>query len=307
MGFSREASSKEVLTVSREKISRAHTDLRRLSAFYREVYGDMASVREVLRILGRSGGEPGSVKASELYTRSLDCQNHGGYPMLERIASVAAVCGVPGAGMRVLDVGCGVGGPGRFLADRYHCRVIGVDLVPERVEAAKALTRLTGLAAQVRYRQADAAALPFPDRAFHQVWMLDAGVHVRDKRTLFGELGRVLKPAGLLVLHDQLGLPPAMRPVVRRAPYFAPTLAQLLRHLEWAGFRLLAWQDTTAQTVAYMRQRGDRRAQRQSKSATAVDERYQPAIQLRDAYLEALTVQGSRTGVLVAGRMGTSP
>lgn len=120
-------------------MSRQLADTRRLSAFYSEVYGDMTSVREVLRILGRSG-EPGSVKAADLYTRSLDCQNHG-----------------------VLDVGCGVGGPGRFLADRYGCRVIGVDVLPERVKGAEALSKLTGLARQLSYRQADATALPFRD------------------------------------------------------------------------------------------------------------------------------------------------
>jgi SAM-dependent methyltransferase len=113
----------------------------------------------------------------------------------------------------------------------------------------------------VSYRQAEATALPFPDAAFHQTWMLDASMHVRDKVALFGELARVLRDGGLLVLHDQWGpLPPAMRPVMRIAPYFAPALGQLLRHLERAGFRLLAWQDTTAQVLAYMQERRDGRA-----------------------------------------------
>ncbi len=283
-------------------------DTRRLSAFYREVYGDMTSVREVLGILGRSGGEPGSVTAADLYARSLDCQNHGGYPMLERIASVAAPYGMLHAGMRVLDVGCGVGGPGRFLADRYGCRVIGVDVLPERVNGAKALTRLTGLARRVSYRQADATALPFPDAAFHQVWMLDASMHVRDKTALFGELARVLRQDGLLVLHDQWGLPPAMRTVMRRAPYFSPTLRQLLSHLERAGFRLLAWQDTTGQTLAYMQERGNGRSVPQVNSVTAADRsRFQRALQLRDAYVKALKIQGSRTAVLVARREEISP
>jgi hypothetical protein len=50
-------------------MSRQLPDTRRLSAFYREVYGETASMREVLRILERSSdGEPASVKAAELYT-----------------------------------------------------------------------------------------------------------------------------------------------------------------------------------------------------------------------------------------------
>jgi cyclopropane fatty-acyl-phospholipid synthase-like methyltransferase len=289
---------------SAQRVPRASADARRLTTFYGEVYGEMTSVQEVLRVLGRSGDKPGTVKAADLYTRSLDCQNHGGYGMLQRIAAVAAPHGELRARVRVLDVGCGVGGPGRFLADRYGCHVIGIDVVLERVRAATALTKLTGLTRKVSHRQADATALPYPDSVFHQVWMLDASVHVRHKAALFGELARVLKQGGLLVLHDQWGLPPAMRPVMRRAPYFAPTLGQLLRHLERAGFRLLAWQDTTAQTLAYMQQPRNGRLDQQVKSATtgADRKRYQRSLQLRDAYVEALSVQGSRTGVLVAER-----
>src|SRR5262249_37472762 len=109
---------------------------------------------------------------------------------------------------------------------------------------------------------------------------------------------------GLLVLHDQFGLPPAMRPVTRRAPYFASTLGQLLRYLEHAGFRLLAWQDTTTQTLAYMQRRQGGRLERALQSATTAAERmlYKRSLQLRDAYVEALSAQGSRTGVLLAGR-----
>ncbi len=285
-------------------MSRQPADTRRLSAFYREVYGEMASVEEVLRILGRAGVEPGNVKAADLYTRSLDCQNHGGYAMLERLAALAAPYGELRAGMRVLDVGCGVGGPGRFLADRYGCRVTGVDLVAERVKAAQALTKLTGLAGRIRYRQADATALPFRDATFDQVWMLDASIHVRDKTALFGELARMLRQGGLLVLHDQWGLPAAMRPVMRRAPYFALTLRLLVRHLERARLRLLAWQDTTAQVLAYMRERSDGRLEQQLKAAATVAERkhYQRALLLRDAYEKALSAQGSRTAVLVVER-----
>jgi len=279
-------------------------DVRRISAFYTEVYRETTSVQEVLRILGRGAGKSESVKPADLYARSLDCQNHGGYEMLQRITAMAAVYGALRDGMRVLDVGCGVGGPGRFLADRYGCRVTGIDVVPERVKQATALTKLTGLDRRVSHRQADATALPFPDAAFNQVWMLDAGVHVRDKTALFGQLARVLRPGGLMVLHDQFGLPPAMRPVMRRAPYFALTLGQLLRYLEHAGFRLLAWQDTTTQTLAFMQQRQDGRLEQALQSATTAAERkrYKRALQLRDAYVQALSAQGSRTGVLVGER-----
>jgi len=202
--------------------------VRRLERFY----GEMTSVDAVLRGLGKDGAS-GKVAAADLYTRSLDVQNLGGFEMLERTAALAAESAALDGTSQVLDVGCGVGGPGRYLADRFGCTVTGIDLLPERIQVAAALTKMVGLTKRVAYRQADATDLPFSDAAFDQAWMLDASVHVADKGALFRQLARVLKPQGLLVMHDHIGpLPPAMRPVTRRAPYIAPSLPQMLRYIE---------------------------------------------------------------------------
>ncbi len=45
---------------------------------------------------------------------------------------------------RVLDVGCGIGGPARFVAERFGCRVGGIDLTPEYVETARTLCEWVG-------------------------------------------------------------------------------------------------------------------------------------------------------------------
>ena len=47
---------------------------------------------------------------------------------------------------RVLDVGCGIGGPARYLAHTYGCRVDGIDLTPELIETARVLTKRCELA-----------------------------------------------------------------------------------------------------------------------------------------------------------------
>ena len=76
-----------------------------------------------------------------------------------------------------------------------------------------------------------------------------------DKHALFSEIARVLRPGGLLVMHDQTGpLPKAMAPATRSAPFIAPSLPQLIRYVEAAGLRLTTWQDSTAQIVAYFQQ-----------------------------------------------------
>ncbi len=168
-------------------------------------YGEMTSLDRVRRSLERDGVDVEHLQARDLYERDLDCQNLGGFGMLEVIATAVAERAVPQPGDHVLDVGCGMGGPGRFLADRFGCTVTGIDLLPLRVESAEDLTKRTGLAERISYQVASVTDLPFEDGAFAQVWMLDVGIHVRDKAAMFAEIARVLRPGGLFVMHDQMG------------------------------------------------------------------------------------------------------
>jgi SAM-dependent methyltransferase len=272
---------------------------RRLHSFYAE----LTSVDAILRALARDRPEAGMVTAADLYKRSLDCQNHGGFALLERHAALVTEYHALGAGQRVLDAGCGLGGPGRYLADRFGCAVIGVDVLPARVQAAAALTRLVGLGDRVAYGQADTTRLPFAAHQFAQAWLLDVSIHIATKAALFGEVARVVQPAGLLVLHDQPGpLPPAMRSVTRRAPYIAPTLPQLLRFVEGAGFRVLTWRDTTETVLTHMQGRREELLQGVERGTRAARQRRQRRRALLTAYMEALGQQGSRTGLLIARR-----
>jgi len=272
---------------------------RRLESFY----GEITSVDAILRALARDGQEESTVTTADLYTRSLDCQNHGGFAMLERHAALATEYSSLGAGKRVLDAGCGLGGPGRYLADRFGCSVTGIDVLPARVQAAATLTELVGLGDRVAHLQVDATSLPFSAHQFDQAWMLDVSIHIANKAVLFGELARVVKADGLLVLHDQLGpLPPAMRSVTRRAPYIAPALPQLVRYIEGAGFRVLTWRDTTATVLTYMQGRREGLLQGVERGTRAGQRRHQRRLAMLTAYIEALGKQGSRTGILIARR-----
>ena len=225
--------------------------------------------------------------------------------MLELLAAVAGEYGKPSADDSLLDLGCGLGGPGRFLVDQYGCSVVGVDVLPLRIDIAQTLTDKTGLTDRISYRVGDATALDLEDRSFAQVWMLDVSMHIRDKRALFSEIARVLKPGGLLVMHEQTApIPKAMLPVTRRAPYIAPSLPQLIRYVEEPGLRMLTWRDTTEVVLDYFL--GLRamfppppepvpgaRAPRQDGFGLA----------MLDGYIETLAHLGGRTGVLVARRI----
>src|SRR5215831_11570991 len=115
---------------------------------------------------------------------------HGGQrPATIRLAELVGFAGTE----RVLDVGSGLGGPSRYLAWRYGCRVSGIDLTAEFVRVAEMLTELTGLAGKTDYRQGNALALPFEDNAFDVVWSQNAAMNIADRDRLYREMRRVLK------------------------------------------------------------------------------------------------------------------
>jgi ubiquinone/menaquinone biosynthesis C-methylase UbiE len=108
----------------------------------------------------------------------------------------------PAAGSHLLDIGSGLGGPARYFAQAYACRVTGIDLSEEFVAVATSLARRVGLAGQVDYRQGSALAMPFADASFDGAYMQNVGMNIADKARLFGEIHRVLKPNGIFAMFD---------------------------------------------------------------------------------------------------------
>jgi SAM-dependent methyltransferase len=275
------------------------TSTAKLGRFYGEMSPSLDTIKESLVVAGIDPTQP---RASDLYERDIDCHNLGMYPMLERLAEIIAEYGAPTQNDAVLDLGCGIGGPSRFLADRFGCSVLGVDLLSLRIELAEALADLTGMRDRVSYRVADATNLDLPDQSFDQVWMLDVSMHVRNKRALFTEIARVLRPDGLMVMHEQTGpLPPAMRPVMRQAPYIAPSLPQLIRYVEDAGLRMLTWRDTTSIVIEFFLKMRNLVL----NASESQDSRRKSGIPILDGYIETLTHLDGRTGALIAWRAGS--
>jgi len=167
-----------------------------------------------------------------------------------RLAQLAGLSGAED----VLDVGCGIGGPSRFLAKAFGCRVTGLDLTAEFVEVANMLARRTGLAGKVTYRQGDALDLPFPDASFDLVWSQNAAMNIADRDRLYAEMRRVLRPAGRLAIQD-VAAGPGGEPYYP-TPWasdksisflFAPEVTR--EKLERAGFRVVAWHDPTPESL----------------------------------------------------------
>ncbi|MBX2811863.1 MAG: methyltransferase domain-containing protein [Myxococcales bacterium] len=97
-----------------------------------------------------------------------------------------------------LDVGCGIGGSARYLAERWpNAEVTGVTLSPAQMNRA---TELTPSHMKVSFKVADALELPFPDSTFDLVWSCESGEHMPDKEVFLREMVRVLRPGGHLVI-----------------------------------------------------------------------------------------------------------
>jgi len=105
------------------------------------------------------------------------------------------------AGDKVLDLGCGLGGPARMAAGRYGSDVTGIDLTEAFCDGARQLNALVGLE-DIRIEQGDALAMPFPDNSFDVVYTLHVSMNIADKAELYREIARVLKPGGRFGFYD---------------------------------------------------------------------------------------------------------
>jgi ubiquinone/menaquinone biosynthesis C-methylase UbiE len=102
----------------------------------------------------------------------------------------------------ILDIGSGIGGPARYFANRFGCRVTGIDLTPEFCDVARHLTRLLDLEDRITFELGDALAMPFSDASFDGAYSMNVSMNIADKSAFYREIHRVLKPGAWLVLSE---------------------------------------------------------------------------------------------------------
>jgi ubiquinone/menaquinone biosynthesis C-methylase UbiE len=163
-----------------------------------------------------------------------------------------------GAGSQVLDIGSGLGGPARTLAEAYGCRVTGIDLSAQFCEAARELSRWVGLSDRVAFSRGDATDLPYGAATFDAAMSLHVAMNIADKDLLYADIRRVLKPDRIFAVYDILQGEggEALYPVPwarDRSISHLVTPKEMRRLLGGAGFRIEAEEDSTEASEAWFR------------------------------------------------------
>jgi ubiquinone/menaquinone biosynthesis C-methylase UbiE len=160
------------------------------------------------------------------------------------------------ANSQVLDIGSGLGGPARTLAETYGCRVTGIDLTQTFCDAATVMSDWVGLAQLTSFKQGDATNLPFADRQFDAAMTIHVAMNIAAKDKMYAEARRVIKPGGIFAVYDVLQgeggeilypVPWAGEPSISHVA----TPDQMKSLLTGAGFKLLDVQDSTDESQRF--------------------------------------------------------
>ena len=159
-------------------------------------YGNDGIVSRIISALSEAGFDTGNLEPDVF--AGADEFHIGGRKGSEFVASAFDVK----SGQRLLDIGSGIGGPARFIANTLDVTVEGIDLTPEFVEAAVEITEMVGMTEQVSFQVGSATSIPFDDDTFDASTVLHVGMNIPDKGLLFSEMARVTKPDGSIVVYD---------------------------------------------------------------------------------------------------------
>jgi SAM-dependent methyltransferase len=209
-----------------------------------EHYAGTGVVERLRAALAELGPEDRPLTTREL--GAMDQFHTRGHAATADLAELAAI----GPADRVLDLGCGIGGPARLIAETRGCRVTGVDLSEGFVEAARYLSQRTGQQERVEFHGGSALALDFADASFDVVLLQHVAMNIADRSRLYREIRRLLAPGGRFASYDVVrgdGEPRYPAPWARAAADSFLLDAQATREaVEAAGLRVRAWRDDTA-------------------------------------------------------------
>lgn len=215
-------------------------------------YGISGILDSIINALEASGKNLDSLQPSDL--APIDEFHTRGKDSTIEIANLAQL----ESAHNVLDVGCGLGGSARYIANEFGCSVTGIDLTDEYIDVANRLTEFVNLEDKVSFRQGSAIDLPFDSESFDVVWTEHTQMNISDKAKFYGELSRVLKPRGRLVFHDIFGTannPHYPTPWAEHNELSALCTQDEARAIiEESSLAVEQWRDTTQQSLQFFQE-----------------------------------------------------
>jgi SAM-dependent methyltransferase len=220
-------------------------DVRDLVTGHYGVTEDLAT--RILAALSGAGVDTDHLGAPDLFP--VDQLHAGGAPASRYVLDRLGV----GPGMRLLDIGCGIGGASRMAA-MTGAAVTGIDLTPEFIETARVLSDRVGLADRLEFLSTAGESLPLDDGSFDAAVMVHVGMNVPEKTAVFAEVHRVLRPGGRFALYEQVrtgegDLTYPLPWAEDERSSFVETVADYRAHLERAGFEVEDQEDRTPTTL----------------------------------------------------------
>jgi ubiquinone/menaquinone biosynthesis C-methylase UbiE len=164
------------------------------------------------------------------------------------------------ANSHILDIGSGLGGVARTIADMAGCRVTGIDLTQEFCDAATAMSQWVQLGDRTEFRQGDATNLPFADNRFDHAITVHVAMNIPQKNKMYEEARRVLRPRGLFAIYDILQgeggevlypTPWALEPSISHLA----TPEEMETLLSDAGFKILEKTESTRVSLEWLKAR----------------------------------------------------
>jgi cyclopropane fatty-acyl-phospholipid synthase-like methyltransferase len=263
------------------------------------LYVDLQRIDNELAALGIGPDQP--LSADQLYPFD---QLH--YHGTDAVRAAAGMIGL-GRDSRVLEIGSGLGGPARYLAQTIGCHVTALELQEDLHELAATLTRRCGLESRVDHVRGDALTAPLPDGAFDAVVSWLAVHHIPRRPQLLQRLARTLRPLGRLYIED----------LVQRAP-FSTEDAAAVRHTLYgvtvtsaesfaadaatAGFREMEIVDMTGSWTTFCRGRADAFAKNRERHVRVHGEEIAARLEGFFQTVARLFASGSLGGIRLAAQ-----
>jgi ubiquinone/menaquinone biosynthesis C-methylase UbiE len=159
----------------------------------------------------------------------------------------------------VLDIGSGLGGPARTIAQEYGCHVTGIDLTQAFCDAALQLSKWINLDSHVMFQQGDATSLPFKENQFDTAMTIHVAMNIPAKDKMYAEAKRVIKSDGIFAVYDVLKgeggdvlfpVPWAREPLISHLV----TRNEMEALLTQAGFEVLQENDSTEESHGWFKE-----------------------------------------------------